>query len=117
MTPSASPSGPGCCARRPGRCPASRSARTTARRAATCWPTSWPCSADDAGLQWQALAARLAARFPERWDDTIRRRGVRRDARAAACPSVGVKADGQVARGCRLAAVEAAAAAGDPLPG
>ena len=62
----------------------------------------------DNGLQWPALAERLAARFPERWDgatgDTVsaelRARGVR---------SVDVKADGQARKGCRRADVETAA--------
>ncbi len=62
----------------------------------------------DNGLQWQALAERLAGRFPERWDgatgDTVsaelRARGVR---------SVDVKADGQARKGCRRADVETAA--------
>ena len=62
----------------------------------------------DNGLQWQALAERLAERFPERWDgatgDTVsaelRARGVR---------SVDVKADGQARKGCRRADVETAA--------
>lgn len=65
--------------------------------------------AGDSGLQWAELAARLEHRFPERWQDSgadavsaeLRARGVR---------SVNVKADGQVARGCRLADVERAAA-------
>jgi S-DNA-T family DNA segregation ATPase FtsK/SpoIIIE len=62
----------------------------------------------DNGLQWPALAERLATRFPERWDgatgDTVsaelRARGVR---------SVDVKADGQARKGCRRADVETAA--------
>jgi len=64
--------------------------------------------AGDAGLQWQVLAARLAMRFPERWDDASAD-AVSAELRARGVPSVNVKADGQVARGCRLAAVEAAA--------
>ncbi len=41
--------GPGAARGRPGRCPASRSARTPACRSATSWPTSPRCSAPPAG--------------------------------------------------------------------
>ena len=52
----------------------------------------------DAGLQWADVAARLASRFPARWD------GVTVDAVAAECqalsvPSVNVKAAGVVRKG------------------
>ena len=62
----------------------------------------------DAGLHWAEAAARLAARFPERWA------GVSADAVSAECrargvPSVVVTAAGQRARGCRTADLEAAA--------
>lgn len=58
-----------------------------------------------AGLQWPELAARLAERWPDRYADLtadaassqLRNRGV---------PSVDVKADGQVLKGCRKVAVE-----------
>jgi DNA segregation ATPase FtsK/SpoIIIE, S-DNA-T family len=61
----------------------------------------------DAGLQWAALAERLAARFAERWA------GATADAVSAECrdlgvPSVDVKAAGTVRKGCRRADVQAA---------
>jgi hypothetical protein len=61
----------------------------------------------DAGLQWAALAERLAARFADRWA------GVTADAVSAECrdlgvPSVDVKAAGTVRKGCRRADVQAA---------
>ena len=64
----------------------------------------------DAGLQWGDVAARLASRFPPRWD------GVTADAISAECrarrvPSVNVKAAGAVAKGCRRADVEPLAGA------
>ncbi len=64
----------------------------------------------DAGLQWADVAARLASRFPARWE------GVTADAISAECrargvPSVNVKAGGGQARGCRRADVEAVAGA------
>jgi S-DNA-T family DNA segregation ATPase FtsK/SpoIIIE len=64
----------------------------------------------DAGLQWGDVAARLASRFPARWD------GVTADAISAECrarrvPSVNVKAAGPVAKGCRRADVEPLAGA------
>jgi DNA segregation ATPase FtsK/SpoIIIE, S-DNA-T family len=59
----------------------------------------------DAGLQWADVAARLASRFPQRWE------GATADAVAAECrardvPSVNVKAAGVVRKGCRRADVE-----------
>ena len=59
-------------------------------------------------LHWTELAARLADRFPERWD------GTSPDAVSAECrgedvPSVVVTVAGERGRGCRLEAVEAAA--------
>ena len=59
----------------------------------------------ESSLGWAELAARLEARFPDRWQNTtadavsaeLRGRGVR---------SVDVKADKQVRKGCRLADVE-----------
>ena len=64
----------------------------------------------DAGLQWADVAARLASRFPTRWD------GASADAVAAECralgvPSVNVKAAGVVRKGCRRADVEPLAGA------
>jgi S-DNA-T family DNA segregation ATPase FtsK/SpoIIIE len=64
----------------------------------------------DAGLQWGDVAARLASRFPARWD------GASADAVAAECraltvPSVNVKAAGVVRKGCRRADVEPLAGA------
>jgi S-DNA-T family DNA segregation ATPase FtsK/SpoIIIE len=65
---------------------------------------------EDAGLRWGDVAARLASRFPARWD------GVTADAISAECrargvPSVNVKAGGTVGKGCRRADVVAAAGA------
>jgi DNA segregation ATPase FtsK/SpoIIIE, S-DNA-T family len=64
----------------------------------------------DAGLQWGDLAARLASRFPARWD------GVTADAISAECrarnvPSVNVKSAGTALKGCRRADVEPLAGA------
>ena len=64
----------------------------------------------DAGLQWGDVAARLASRFPNRWD------GASADAVAAECralsvPSVNVKAAGAVRKGCRKSDVEPLAGA------
>jgi S-DNA-T family DNA segregation ATPase FtsK/SpoIIIE len=63
----------------------------------------------DHGLQWPALAERLAGRFPERWAEATGD-GISAELRARGVPSVNVKADGQVARGCRRGDVENAAA-------
>ena len=62
----------------------------------------------DNGLQWQALAERLAGRFPDRWAEATGD-GVSAELRARGVPSINVKADGQVARGCRRSDVENAA--------
>jgi DNA segregation ATPase FtsK/SpoIIIE, S-DNA-T family len=64
----------------------------------------------DAGLQWGEVAARLASRFPARWD------GVTADAISAECrarnvPSVNVKSAGTALKGCRRADVEPLAGA------
>jgi hypothetical protein len=64
----------------------------------------------DAGLQWGDIAARLASRFPARWD------GVTADAISAECrargvASVNVKTASAVAKGCRRAYVEPLAGA------
>ena len=60
------------------------------------------------GMHWQALADQLAARFPERWQDTTAD-AVSAECRARGVPSVLVKAEGRSARGCRAADVEQAA--------
>ena len=65
---------------------------------------------DDAGLQWGDVAARLASRFPARWE------GVTADSISAECrardvPSVDVKSAGVVRKGCRRADAEALAGA------
>jgi DNA segregation ATPase FtsK/SpoIIIE, S-DNA-T family len=62
----------------------------------------------DAGLHWAEAAARLGQRFPERWAD-VSADALSAECRARGVASVNVKAGGQVARGCRLADVEAAA--------
>jgi DNA segregation ATPase FtsK/SpoIIIE, S-DNA-T family len=62
----------------------------------------------DSGLQWPALAERLAGRFPERWKDTTGD-AVSAEIRARGVPSVDVKASGQARKGCRAADVETAA--------
>jgi S-DNA-T family DNA segregation ATPase FtsK/SpoIIIE len=64
----------------------------------------------DAGLQWGDVAARLASRFPARWE------GASADAVAAECralsvPSVNVKTAGAVRKGCRKSDVEPLAGA------
>jgi S-DNA-T family DNA segregation ATPase FtsK/SpoIIIE len=62
----------------------------------------------DAGLQWGEAAARLAQRFPDRWDGASGE-AVSAEARAHGVPSVNVKAAGHVAKGCRAEDVAAAA--------
>jgi DNA segregation ATPase FtsK/SpoIIIE, S-DNA-T family len=62
----------------------------------------------DAGLQWAEAAARLAQRYPDRWDGASAD-AVSAEARAHGVPSVDVKADRRTLKGCRLADVEAAA--------
>jgi DNA segregation ATPase FtsK/SpoIIIE, S-DNA-T family len=64
----------------------------------------------DAGLQWGDVAARLASRFPARWD------GVTADAISAECRargvrSVDVKSGGKALKGCRRGDVETLAGA------
>jgi S-DNA-T family DNA segregation ATPase FtsK/SpoIIIE len=61
----------------------------------------------DAGLQWAEAAARLAQRFPERWDGASAD-AVSAEARAHGVPSVNIKAAGQVAKGCRASDVDTA---------
>ena len=65
--------------------------------------------AGDIGLHWQALADRLAERWPERYGDTSAD-AVSAECRARGVRSVAVRMDGDVAKGCRLADVETAAA-------
>ena len=64
----------------------------------------------DAGLQWDEAAARLASRFPGRWDGATGE-AVSAECRGRGVASVNVKSAGQVAKGCRLADVRAAAGA------
>ena len=62
----------------------------------------------DTGLQWQVLAARLAAQLPDRWADTTAD-AVSAECRALGVPSVDVKAFGKALKGCRRADVLKAA--------
>ena len=62
----------------------------------------------DMGLHWAEAAARMAQRFPERWGG-VTGDALSAEARARGVASVNVKAVGQVAKGCRLTDVEAAA--------
>jgi S-DNA-T family DNA segregation ATPase FtsK/SpoIIIE len=64
--------------------------------------------AGETGLQWGELAARLAQRFPERWQDTAAD-AVSAECRGRGVPSVDVKAAGRAAKGCRRTDVEKAA--------
>jgi DNA segregation ATPase FtsK/SpoIIIE, S-DNA-T family len=64
----------------------------------------------DAGLQWGDLAARLASRFPARWDGATAD-AISAECRAAGVPSVNVRSGGGQGKGCRREAVEAAAGA------
>ena len=59
----------------------------------------------DPGLHWQVLAARLAARFPERWEDATAE-AVSAECRALGVPSVDVKMFGRGLKGCRRADAE-----------
>jgi S-DNA-T family DNA segregation ATPase FtsK/SpoIIIE len=59
------------------------------------------------GLHWQALADRLAERFPERWAEATGD-AVRAELGARGVPSVVVVMDGTRARGCRAADVDKA---------
>jgi DNA segregation ATPase FtsK/SpoIIIE, S-DNA-T family len=64
----------------------------------------------DAGLQWPDAAARLASRFPTRWEGASAD-AVSAECRALSVPSVDVKSGGKALKGCRLADVQAAAGA------
>jgi S-DNA-T family DNA segregation ATPase FtsK/SpoIIIE len=59
------------------------------------------------GLHWQALADRLAERFPERWAEATGD-AVRAELGARGVPSVVVVMNGTRARGCRAADVDKA---------
>lgn len=63
--------------------------------------------AGTSGLHWQTLADRLAERFPDRWADASGE-AVRAECASRGVPSKVVAVDGQRARGCRTADVEAA---------
>ncbi len=63
--------------------------------------------ADAPALHWTELAARLATRFPERWDGTSAD-AVSAECRAAGVPSVVVTVAGDRGRGCRREAIETA---------
>ena len=60
------------------------------------------------GMHWQALADRLAERFPERWAEATGD-AVRAELGARGVPSVVVVMEGTRARGCRAADVDKAA--------
>ena len=64
----------------------------------------------DTGLQWPDVAARLAARFPDRWDGAAAD-AVSAECRALGVPSVDVKSAGRALKGCRRDGVQAAAGA------
>jgi DNA segregation ATPase FtsK/SpoIIIE, S-DNA-T family len=64
----------------------------------------------DAGLQWGDLAARLASRFPARWEGATAD-AVSAECRALGVPSVDVKSGGKALKGCRLDGVQAAVGA------
>lgn len=63
--------------------------------------------ADDPGLHWEALAERLAARWPDRWAGTTKD-AISKQVQDLGVPSATVTAQGERARGCRKSAVEAA---------
>ena len=62
----------------------------------------------DTGLPWAELAARLAQRFPDRWDG-VTGEALSADARGLGVPSVSVRAGARTAKGARLADVQSAA--------
>jgi len=59
---------------------------------------------NDTGLQWQMLAARLAAQIPDRWGDTSGD-AVSAECRGLGVPSVDVRQFGRTLKGCRRADV------------
>jgi S-DNA-T family DNA segregation ATPase FtsK/SpoIIIE len=64
----------------------------------------------DAGLQWADAAARLASRFPARWDGATGD-AVSAECRALGVRSVNVRGSGGQAKGCRRADVQTVAGA------
>ena len=60
------------------------------------------------GMQWEALAVKLAERWPDRWDG-VNAESISADCRALGVPSVDVKAFGRALKGCRKTDVEQAA--------
>jgi hypothetical protein len=64
----------------------------------------------DAGLQWGDVAARLASRFPARWDG-VTADSISAECRARGVRSVTVRSGGETAKGCKRADVEALAVA------
>jgi S-DNA-T family DNA segregation ATPase FtsK/SpoIIIE len=65
---------------------------------------------EDAGLQWGDVAARLASRFPARWEG-VTADGISAECRARDVRSVDVKSGGKALKGCRRADVETLAGA------
>jgi S-DNA-T family DNA segregation ATPase FtsK/SpoIIIE len=61
----------------------------------------------EGGVQWQAVAERLAARFPARWAE-VTADAVSAQCRSLGVPSVDVRTAGRTLKGCRRADVEAA---------
>jgi DNA segregation ATPase FtsK/SpoIIIE, S-DNA-T family len=61
----------------------------------------------DPGLQWPALADRLAARFPDRWADATAD-AVSAECRSRGVPSVDVRTAGRTLKGCRRDHLQAA---------
>ncbi len=64
----------------------------------------------DAGLQWGDVAARLASRFPARWEG-VTADSISAECRARGVRSVDVKSGGKALKGCRRADVETLAGA------
>jgi DNA segregation ATPase FtsK/SpoIIIE, S-DNA-T family len=64
----------------------------------------------DAGLQWGDLAARLASRFPARWEGATAD-AISAECRARGVPSVNVRGAGGQGKGCRRGDVEPLAGA------
>jgi DNA segregation ATPase FtsK/SpoIIIE, S-DNA-T family len=61
--------------------------------------------AGEPGPHWQVIGQRLAQRFPDRWADATAN-AVSAQVRDLSVPSVDVKADGRVLKGCRRSDVE-----------
>jgi hypothetical protein len=61
----------------------------------------------ETGLQWPTIAARLAERMPDHYAD-ITPEAISAQCRALGVPSVGIKRDGQVLKGAKTDAVDAA---------